>query len=528
MTNKIKWLTTLHSKITVMEDSTNMTIEFLRARLLSERSASRSARQRADELAKKVVELEEQLKIATLQRAKAEKETVEVLAILKKNGINDFSQILRNSNSDQETLPAESKARDISTSEEGCSEISVSRSNEADELSGEDSVISSRSLSWRNRSISPEKRCIDQARIQYWCTPVSSDDASKKSHMGKSCRQIKQRNPLVNELGDASTCYKNTPEISIENFKNEEETMFEEGIFLNTAADERIEANGGDASISGLVANMERALDNKAELVERYEAEENAQSQWEETFCESNNCIQDSCEHRNQSDITEERDEIDETREHSSTIFSSGESARSLHRACLDTESSPPQDQQLDDINNPVMETLTSFSEFSFSCQEYPEPTTKGTCVSFEHQFRVCNSVSSKGQNELQTATSDNFSSVLEALQQAKVSLKHHLDMLPSLKRARPSVRLTEEMPSGRAGLLKVPNDSQFQTTSQSNLYGTISLTKSPHLEINSTSSSNIYYDPSLLTGKSTFYSDLRLRKSSKDTTLLELFTRES
>ncbi|KAF6175303.1 hypothetical protein GIB67_009049 [Kingdonia uniflora] len=497
MTNKIKWLTTLHSKITVMEDSTNMTIEFLRARLLSERSASRSARQRADELAKKVVELEEQLKIATLQRAKAEKETVEVLAILKKNGINDFSQILRNSNSDQETLPAESKARDISTSEEGCSEISVSRSNEADELSGEDSVISSRSLSWRNRSISPEKRCIDQARIQYWCTPVSSDDASKKSHMGKSCRQIKQRNPLVNELGDASTY-------------------------------ERIEANGGDASISGLVANMERALDNKAELVERYEAEENAQSQWEETFCESNNCIQDSCEHRNQSDITEERDEIDETREHSSTIFSSGESARSLHRACLDTESSPPQDQQLDDINNPVMETLTSFSEFSFSCQEYPEPTTKGTCVSFEHQFRVCNSVSSKGQNELQTATSDNFSSVLEALQQAKVSLKHHLDMLPSLKRARPSVRLTEEMPSGRAGLLKVPNDSQFQTTSQSNLYGTISLTKSPHLEINSTSSSNIYYDPSLLTGKSTFYSDLRLRKSSKDTTLLELFTRES
>lgn len=31
-----------------------MTIEFLRARLLSERSVSRSARQRADELAKRV------------------------------------------------------------------------------------------------------------------------------------------------------------------------------------------------------------------------------------------------------------------------------------------------------------------------------------------------------------------------------------------------------------------------------------------------------------------------------------------
>lgn len=37
-----------------MEDSDAKTVEFLRARLLSERSVSRSARQRADELAKRV------------------------------------------------------------------------------------------------------------------------------------------------------------------------------------------------------------------------------------------------------------------------------------------------------------------------------------------------------------------------------------------------------------------------------------------------------------------------------------------
>lgn len=37
-----------------MEDSNTMTIEFLRARLLSERSVSKSARQRADELARRV------------------------------------------------------------------------------------------------------------------------------------------------------------------------------------------------------------------------------------------------------------------------------------------------------------------------------------------------------------------------------------------------------------------------------------------------------------------------------------------
>lgn len=37
-----------------MEDTTAMTIEFLRARLLSERSVSKCARQRADELAQRV------------------------------------------------------------------------------------------------------------------------------------------------------------------------------------------------------------------------------------------------------------------------------------------------------------------------------------------------------------------------------------------------------------------------------------------------------------------------------------------
>lgn len=37
-----------------MEDSTAKTIDFLRARLLAERSVSRTARQRANELAKRV------------------------------------------------------------------------------------------------------------------------------------------------------------------------------------------------------------------------------------------------------------------------------------------------------------------------------------------------------------------------------------------------------------------------------------------------------------------------------------------
>lgn len=48
------WFILIHRTSSSMEDTTAMTIEFLRARLLSERSVSRSARQRAEELAKRV------------------------------------------------------------------------------------------------------------------------------------------------------------------------------------------------------------------------------------------------------------------------------------------------------------------------------------------------------------------------------------------------------------------------------------------------------------------------------------------
>jgi hypothetical protein len=78
-----------------------VTIEFLRARLLAERAVSKSARAKLDGLADKVAELEEQLKIVSLQRKKAEQATADVLAILEENGYNDVSDDY-DSNSDHE------------------------------------------------------------------------------------------------------------------------------------------------------------------------------------------------------------------------------------------------------------------------------------------------------------------------------------------------------------------------------------------------------------------------------------------
>ncbi|KAF2318399.1 hypothetical protein GH714_006626 [Hevea brasiliensis] len=144
-----------------MEDSTTMTIEFLRARLLSERSVSRTARQRADELAKRVAELQERLTIVSLQRMKAEKATAGVLAILDGNGISHISETF-DSSSEQDT-PCECK------------------------------VVTARSLSWKGRKDSPrylEKYKGPSPRRR---TIFASVGSSPKHRPGKSCCQIRRR-----------------------------------------------------------------------------------------------------------------------------------------------------------------------------------------------------------------------------------------------------------------------------------------------------------------------------------------------
>lgn len=96
------WVHLIRSIDSDAQDPTSMTIEFLRARLLAERAVSKSARAKLDGLADKVAELEEQLKIVSLQRKKAEQATADVLAILEENGFTDVSDAY-DSSSDHES-----------------------------------------------------------------------------------------------------------------------------------------------------------------------------------------------------------------------------------------------------------------------------------------------------------------------------------------------------------------------------------------------------------------------------------------
>ncbi|XP_039070903.1 uncharacterized protein LOC120217946 isoform X2 [Hibiscus syriacus] len=247
-----------------MEDS-NMTIEFLRARLLSERSVSKTARQRADELARRVAELEEQLRIVSVQRRRAEKATADVLAILENNGVRDVSEEL-DSSSDQDS-PFESNMDNVSTKEEERSVSSKGRRKE-EELSGSDdfSSLSCRSLSWKGResaSHSPEK--YRDSIVRKHNTFSSMVFSSPKHWQGKSCRKIRHRESrLVAEEPKSDVVKAGSP-------VNELVTSPE--VNTNQSKSEK---------------DMEKALEHQAQLIDRYEAMERAQREWEEKFRENN------------------------------------------------------------------------------------------------------------------------------------------------------------------------------------------------------------------------------------------------
>lgn len=140
------------------------------------------------------MELEEQLKLVTIQRKMAEKATVDVLAILENQGITDFSEEF-DFGSDQE-MPSESGAAGHdSTKGDERSMSSKGRRDDSNELSGSDldsSPVTGRSLSWKGRvnsSRSFEKYKNYNARRRSSFSSISSP----KHHLGRSCRQIKSR-----------------------------------------------------------------------------------------------------------------------------------------------------------------------------------------------------------------------------------------------------------------------------------------------------------------------------------------------
>ncbi|KAJ9699431.1 hypothetical protein PVL29_008158 [Vitis rotundifolia] len=233
-----------------MEDSDATTIESLRTELLSERSASKFARQRVEELAKRVVELEEQLRVVTFQRRKAENAMVDVLISLEKNGFSYFSEAIH-SGSDDDGINTESKISDNSGRE----------------------FCTSPGRSLLQKSC---KCCLnhngkihgDRGRRRR--TSSASNGGSTPKTLGKSICQTEQ---------------------------GENRTEVVEGV-----------PNAGFYH-DGKDVNMEIALEEQAQFIGHHEAEEKAQKEREEKFRGDGNCTLDSYGPGNLSDVKDEKDE---------------------------------------------------------------------------------------------------------------------------------------------------------------------------------------------------------------------------
>ncbi|GAB2212040.1 hypothetical protein Droror1_Dr00025384 [Drosera rotundifolia] len=312
-------------------DSNLMTIEYLRARLHSERSVSKAARERADELAKRVEELEEQLEIVTLQRKRAEKATLDVLAVLENHGVSDISEVVYSGSEEEGSLSGSNMGKNKSgkegeregeqrweEEEESCGEPKL-KGDDKEELSGSehDSTPSTgRSLSWRSPKElqqSTKKKYLDSS-IRRRTHFALKNSSPRQLSLGKSCRQIQRREikSAVEEsryesltVGQKDNNADSSPSYPADVLCSGSKEL--KGHFGNW--NQKISSDGQVLGTEHeFDREMEKALERQAQLIGRYEAEEKAQREWEENYRESNDSPLDSCER--QSDVTEERDEI--------------------------------------------------------------------------------------------------------------------------------------------------------------------------------------------------------------------------
>ncbi|XVE99093.1 hypothetical protein REPUB_Repub03eG0167000 [Reevesia pubescens] len=523
-----------------MEDST-MTIEFLRARLLAERSVSKSARQRADELVKRVAELEEQLKIVSVQRRRAEMATADVLAILENSGVSDISEEF-DSSSDQEA-PSESNMGNGFTKEEESFVSSKVRRKESEELSGSDhdfSSVSGRSLSWKGRksaSHSPEK--YKESLVRRRNSFVSMGFSSPKHCNGKSCRQIRRResrlvaeesnnikvDPQVNghvSSSEVTNLSKSEPDILPMHSEIRENKSSMDDLHSDPVKDDRIITDCGlDCHGYQGEKDMEKALEHQAQLIGRYEAMERAQREWEEKFRENNSSTPDSCDPGNHSDVTEERDEMKTQHQYLSGTASSQVQEAEGEHICFSRELPKAHSDDIVPTSQGDIDQLKDQSCSSSLSPESLNPKSPSQKFMFplakenhyqesmqsnhspldnSHQFahghgspenqalqHFSSDIGSSSRREpvgnkneqyalVPHETSGRFTSVLDALKQARLSLHQKINTLPLIEGAsggkaiEPPVsgrKVGErvEIPVGCSGLFRVPTDFSVEAT---------------------------------------------------------------
>ncbi|ONK57170.1 uncharacterized protein A4U43_C10F17320 [Asparagus officinalis] len=495
-----------------MGDSTEMTIEFLRARLLSERSVSRAARQRADQLAKRVIELEEQLRIVTTQRKKAEKAASEVLAILETRGIGDLSEGI-DSNSDREAA-----CDDTQREYESSAASRLERSEVDDGFSGSEPEVSpsqGRSLSWKSHggsSGSHDKRTAKQIRQrQRRRTFLLHLQSSSKHQSGKSCRKIKRKDTgspadsethkptLLDDQGNGgiacSKSHDDEPDASMITSRGVMEDVVVVTSDFHHVDDHSRQtevhpcANGSERD-----EEMERVLEKQAKFIGQFQAEETAQREWEEKYNQSKTSTLVNNEPGNQSHVavssSKPKKEVSKLAD-KTPVFGNDAIPRPLHtsgngEATVEGLSGSEKNNDRSD----------EASDTTFSNGSVPRETKNNSHESTVSAPENYGTIRNRNQNEVKPRDvpdgypsnstlnphgqqkyrqlpqehGNKLGNVLEALQRAKLSLSQELKKLPSSSQGTLSVvtptnsqtRATESLniPIGSADLFRLPTDS--------------------------------------------------------------------
>ncbi|CAL4908458.1 unnamed protein product [Urochloa decumbens] len=404
--------------------TTAMTIDFLRARLLSERSVSRAAKERADHLARRVAELEDQLRAVTAQRRKAERAAAEVLAILDSQGFSRLSDAADDSGSEEEEEEpgaggpgaavrgrvGGNAVEDALLGSELGPQAAAAAAAAAEQAGG---------LSWKGRAATASNDCERRRPHQQQQQQQQrgrqlrqkhghghrrgylysrAADSSPKYHPGQSCRKIKRkelRSQAEDEEGKniAVECAEDGHERSDCTVCTDEQPDFDG----EASQDERggSSGNGGlkdDGDQFAMVyekdGEMERVLEKQAELIGQYEAEENAQREWEKKFSESR-------------DSTTDNVNLNSKLNHAANACERREAARIVDKEVV-CEHARSSEDNLHGINNP--------SEFlsEGSVSAFPPNVAKdniiGQCKAngSDHNFVVSNAAVASSHGELQ------------------------------------------------------------------------------------------------------------------------------
>ncbi|XP_073016448.1 uncharacterized protein [Primulina eburnea] len=453
------------------EDSREMTIKFLRARLLSERSVSKTAMQRAEELSKRVMELEEQLKFMSIQRNKAEKAMTDVLAILENHGISDMPEGF-DSNSDQDGTLHDFRTDQLMLRE--TSTKNEARKNEMGDYYSseiESSPSTGKSLTWKTTKDSQysleKKKQVDSISRR---TSFALNGSSARRTV-KSCRRIRRRETRAVEEFQNDGPVKASFSIDVSNsFDGETDALWDsnnldsgekpvDNLMLESESGSQ-KTNDRYITVHERDKDMESALQHQAQLIGQYEKEEKAQREWEEKFRESNSCEHDSGDPGNRSDVTEERNDIKlpEVADAAGMLCPNNQETLGIR---FSEDHAPKCLPSLTDAKKEILQDSSKSAELEVSILVSNEKSTP--------LFISPSSTSSLNLTVVRQETSTNLGSVLEALQQAKSSLQEKLSSLSLVDGGTSNTHDTFKVPTGFHALLRLPNEDQYKANTIAN-----------------------------------------------------------